>query len=161
MGRADNILKGYVAKGHPLAPWASTHPLCCAASLPCLEMSPHPTRSGNQHLHHKSSDYRDQVRCKLVAYQRHIQLGCIVQGLLQYLSLYFRQSVWAAFKSWMRTMKTAQPPSEAVVAQALRVRKLGTLPISTGMDIAYELFNSSTACSSKGLSNSPLSAVSQ
>lgn len=83
-------------------------------------MSPRSTRSGNQHLHRQSSDYRDQVRRKLAAYQRHIQLGCIAQGLLQYLALYFRQSVWTAFKSWLRTMKTAQPPSEAVVAQALR-----------------------------------------
>ncbi len=85
-----------------------------------LVMSPRPNRSGNQYLHRKSADYRDRVRRKLAAYHRHVQLGCIAQGLLQYLALHFRQSVWSHFKSWLRTMKPAQPPSEAVVAQALR-----------------------------------------
>lgn len=85
-----------------------------------MMMTPRSTRSGNQYLHRKSADYRDQVRRKLGAYHRYVQLGCIAQGLLQYLALYFRPSVWAHFRSWLRTMKPAQPPSEAVVAQALR-----------------------------------------
>ncbi len=89
-----------------------------------MTMTPIPRRSGNQYLHHKSKPYHDHVRRKLAAYHRHVQLGCIAQGLLQYLALYFRRDVWVHFRSWLRTMNPAQPPSEAVVAQALR----NTLP---------------------------------
>lgn len=89
-----------------------------------MTMTPISHRSGNQYLHRKSKHYRDHVRRKLAAYHRYVQLGCIAQGLLQYLALYFRRDVWAYFRSWLRTMKPAQPPSEAVVARALR----NTLP---------------------------------
>jgi hypothetical protein len=83
-------------------------------------MTPRSPRSGNQYLHRTSDDYRRQVRRKLHAYPRYVQLGCIAQGRLQYLALYFRTELWAHFRSWPRTIKPAQPPSEAVVVQALR-----------------------------------------
>ena len=85
-----------------------------------MDMQPIPRRSGNQYLHKQSRDYRRLVRRKMDAYHRYVQLGCIAQGLLQHLSLNFRTRVWRHFKSWMRTMKPSKPPSEAVVAQALR-----------------------------------------
>lgn len=84
------------------------------------DMQPISRRSGNQYLHMKTHDYRRLVRRKMDAYHRYVQLGCIAQGLLLHLSLHFRTRVWRHFKSWMRTMKPSQPPSEAVVAQALR-----------------------------------------
>ena len=77
-------------------------------------------RSGNQHLHMKSEEYRKHVRRKIDAYHRYVQLACIAQGLQQHLAVNFRTNVWSHFKSWMRTMKPGLPPSEAVVAQALR-----------------------------------------
>lgn len=77
-------------------------------------------RSGNQHLHMKSEEYRRHVRRKIDAYHRYVQLGCIAQGLQQHLAVNFRTNVWDHFRSWMRTMKPGLPPSEAVVAQALR-----------------------------------------
>ena len=83
-------------------------------------MTPLSRRSGNQYLHHQSSAYRRQVRRKLEAYPRYVQLGCIAQGLLQDLALSFRTEVWDSFRSWLRTMNPAQPPSAAVVAYALR-----------------------------------------
>jgi hypothetical protein len=83
-------------------------------------MTPLSRRSGNQYLHRQSHDYRQQVRRKLEAYHRYVQLGCIAQGLLQYLALSFRAEVWGSFRSWLRTMNPTQPPSEAVVAHALR-----------------------------------------
>ena len=89
-----------------------------------MAMTPRPRRSGNPYLHRKPADYRRQVERKLAADHRYVQLGCIAQGLLQYLALSFRVQVWTHFRSWLRTMKPAQPPSEAVVAQALR----NTLP---------------------------------
>jgi DDE superfamily endonuclease len=89
-----------------------------------LTMTPLRRVSGNQHLHRKTEQYRQQVRRKLHAYHAHIQLGCIAQGLLQYLALYFSTTVWQTFRSWLRTMKLDLPPSELVVAHALR----STLP---------------------------------
>jgi DDE superfamily endonuclease len=85
-----------------------------------LAMTPLRRVSGNQHLHRKTEKYRQQVRRKLHAYHAHIQLGCIAQGLLQYLALHFSTLVWQTFRSWLRTMKLDLPPSELVVAYALR-----------------------------------------
>jgi hypothetical protein len=97
-----------------------------------LMMTPISRRSGNQYLHMKTERYRSMVRRKMLAYHRYVQLGCVAQGLLQHLALNFRTDVWSRFRSWMRTMKTAQPPSEAVVAQALRNALAEFLPGGSG-----------------------------
>ncbi len=89
-----------------------------------MAMTPRRRGAGDQYLHHTSDDYRRLVRRKMDAYHRSIQLGCIAQGLLQHLALNRRKEVWSHFRSWLRTMNPAAPPSEAVVAQALR----STLP---------------------------------
>jgi hypothetical protein len=83
-------------------------------------MTPIRRPSGNQHLHRKPDDYRNAVRRKLDAYHRYVQLGLIAQGLLQHLALNFQDDIWRAFRSWLRTMRPDLPPSEAVVAEALR-----------------------------------------
>jgi hypothetical protein len=83
-------------------------------------MTPIRRGSGNQHLHRKSDDYRRQVRRKLAAYERHIQIGLIAQGLLQYLAIKFRCSVWQNLCSYVRTMNTRVGPSEWIVTMALR-----------------------------------------
>jgi hypothetical protein len=85
-----------------------------------MHMTPIRRRSGNQHLHRKSDKYREMVRNKVAAYHRYVQLGCIAQGLLQYLSVKFGNRVWQHFNSWMRTMNPERSPSEMVVGQALR-----------------------------------------
>jgi hypothetical protein len=85
-----------------------------------MDMIPRRRGAGNQYLHRTSDDYRRLVRRKIDAYHRAIQLGCIAQGLLQHLALNRRRDVWSHFRSWMRTMNPAAPPSEAVVAEALR-----------------------------------------
>ena len=89
-----------------------------------MDMTPRRRGAGDQHLHRASDDYRRLVRRKIDAYHRCIQLGCITQGLLQHLAVNQRKDVWRHFRSWMRTMNPAAPPSEAVVAEALR----GALP---------------------------------
>jgi hypothetical protein len=89
-----------------------------------MAMTPRKRGGGDQYLHRTSEDYRRLVRRKMDAYHRMIQLGCVAQGLLQHLALNRRRQVWKSFRSWMRTMNRAAPPSEAVVAEALR----GTLP---------------------------------
>jgi hypothetical protein len=83
-------------------------------------MTPRPHASGNQYLHRKSQAYRDAVRRKIAAYHRHIQLGLISQGLLQVLSTLQPKLVWESFGSWIRTIRPGLPPSEQVVAIALR-----------------------------------------
>jgi DDE superfamily endonuclease len=76
--------------------------------------------SGTQHLHHKTDQYRDAVRRKLGAYHRHIQIGLIAQGTVQYLAVSYPRLVWASFGSWLRTIRPGIPPSEFVTAAALR-----------------------------------------
>jgi len=77
-------------------------------------------KSGNQHLHRKSSRYREEVRRKMRAYHAHIMAGIIAQGMLQCLSLRRADSVWKSFGSWIRTIRPGVLPSEHVVAVAMR-----------------------------------------
>ena len=79
------------------------------------DMKPLRRNSGNQHLHRTSLEYR-----KLHAYHVFIQAGVVCQGLLQYLAVAFPQLVWTSFGSWLRTIRPGIPPSELVVATALR-----------------------------------------
>ena len=76
--------------------------------------------SPGQYLHRETEKYRQDVRRKFAAYHRHIQVGLIAQGLLQYLSSAFPALVWKNFGSWLRTIRPGIPPSETVAAQALR-----------------------------------------
>lgn len=80
--------------------------------------------SRTQYLHRKSDDYRAAVRRKLAAYHRHIQVGLISQGILQYLAVKHSRQVWASFGSWLRTVRPGIPASELVTAAAMR----NTLP---------------------------------
>jgi hypothetical protein len=77
-------------------------------------------RNGNQYLHRKSADYRNHVKRKINAYHVFIQAGIIAQGLLQYLAVAAPKLVWDQFGSWLRTIRPGIPPSEFVVANALR-----------------------------------------
>ncbi|MCP4614455.1 MAG: transposase [Planctomycetes bacterium] len=83
-------------------------------------MKPIKGNSGDQNLEKESLEYWREVIRKLTAYERYIQLGCIAQGLLQYLAMTRGAVVWNHFKSWLKTMNLNQPPSELVVAHALR-----------------------------------------
>jgi hypothetical protein len=84
------------------------------------DMTPIRRGSGKQHVHRKSEIYRQHIRRKLAAYERHIQLGLIAQGLMQYLALLFRRVTWFNFHTYIRTAAPQKPPSEWVVAHALR-----------------------------------------
>jgi hypothetical protein len=75
-----------------------------------MAMTPIRRVTGNQYMHHKSELYRLRVRRKLAAYHRYVQLGCIAQGLLQYLALSCPSTVWQLFRSWLRTMHRDRPP---------------------------------------------------
>ena len=84
------------------------------------DMIPLLYRNGNQYLHRKSADYRSHVKRKIHAYHAFIQAGVISQGLLQYLAAVAPKLVWDSFGSWLRTIRPGIPPSEFVVANALR-----------------------------------------
>jgi hypothetical protein len=84
------------------------------------DMAPLRRGDGDQYLHRKTELYRAQVRRKVAAYERYIQVGLMVQGLLQYLAVFHHRDVWRFFGSWLRTTNHNAPPSELVVAQALR-----------------------------------------
>ena len=49
-----------------------------------------------------------------------IQAGVVAQGLLQCLAVVAPKLVWDSFGSWLRTIRPGIPPSEVVVANALR-----------------------------------------
>ncbi len=82
-------------------------------------MKPRRRGQGDQYLHRESQAYRDPVRRKMNAFPLHVQLGCVAQGLLQYLALNHTAQVWRQFRSWLRTMNPALPPSKLLVACAL------------------------------------------
>jgi DDE superfamily endonuclease len=97
-------------------------------------MKPLRPRNGNQHLHRASLDYRNAIQRKIHAYHVFMQAGVICQGLLQYLAVAFPQVVWNCFGSWLRTIRPGIPPSELVVAQALRRSLPEFLLTTTGSD---------------------------
>ncbi len=84
------------------------------------KMTPLRRRQGNQYLHRETLDYRLLIQRKLNAYHLFIQAGIVAQGLLQYLAASCPQLVWRCFGSWLRTIRSGIPPSEFVVATALR-----------------------------------------
>jgi hypothetical protein len=85
-----------------------------------MDMNPIRRGSGNQYLHRKTALYRQHVHRKIRAYHVYIQLACITQGILLNLAVNHGPLVWDRFRSWLRTMNPLQPPSELVVAHALR-----------------------------------------
>jgi len=84
------------------------------------KMIPRPHFSGNQSLLFQPAKYRQAILRKVNAYHRHIQVGLIAQGLLQYLASVVPNLIWNSFGSWIRTIRPNLPPSEMVTAIALR-----------------------------------------
>lgn len=85
-----------------------------------MPMRPIKRGQGDQFLHRQSEKYRGDVRRKLAAYHRHIQIGLVAQGILQCLAALQPRLVWTHFASWLRTKSSPDCPSEFVVATALR-----------------------------------------
>jgi hypothetical protein len=84
------------------------------------EMEPIRRGQGDQYLHRTSQSYRNAVVRKVNAYHRHVQLGCVAQGLLQHLAINHSELVWDHLHEWFRTMNRTLPPSELLTAYALR-----------------------------------------
>lgn len=86
------------------------------------DMKPLRRRNKNQYMHRESLAYRNAVKRKLHAYHVFMAAGVVAQGLLQYLAVVCPEQVWRSFGSWLRTIRPGIPPSELVVANALRNR---------------------------------------
>lgn len=99
-------------------------------------MTPRQRGDGTQYLHRTTDAYRTAVRRKLRAYEVHLQLGLIAQGLLQCLAVIAPQLVWGNFHGWMRTKNTMKHPTEAVVGAALR----HTLPEFLTSSVDHSIF---------------------
>jgi len=84
------------------------------------DMKPLARRNGDQYLHRESHEYRNAVKRKIHAYHVFMNAGIVCQGLLHYLAAVFPSQVWSSFGSWLRTIRPGIPPSELVVANALR-----------------------------------------
>jgi hypothetical protein len=82
-------------------------------------MSPRKRGASDQLLQSASEELKNGVLRKLHAYHLFIQLGFISQGLLQYLSMSYYQSVWVNFGTWLRTIRPNTLPSEKVVSLAM------------------------------------------
>jgi hypothetical protein len=76
--------------------------------------------SGDQFIHKKSQQYREQIKRKLRAYHTFIQTALIAQGIMQIISMSMPELVWKCFGSWLRTIRPNTLPSEHVVMTALR-----------------------------------------
>jgi len=76
--------------------------------------------------------YRAAGATQARSYHRHIQIGLIVQGLLQCLVHPTIRAVWSSFGSWLRTIGPAFAPSEPsppqrCAAHSLRISHAATL----------------------------------
>jgi hypothetical protein len=72
------------------------------------------------HLHCKSAEYHSHFKREIRVHHAFIHAGVVAQGLLQYLPVVAPKLVWGSFGSWLRTIRPGIPPSEFVVANALR-----------------------------------------
>ncbi len=106
-----------------------------------MDMKPLRRKNGNQYLHRESDEYRKNVKRKIKAYNVFVQAGFIAQGLLQYLASAHPKLVWKSFNSWIRTIRPGIPPSELVVAIALRHRLPEFLLVCTENNILVKFIS--------------------
>ncbi len=74
----------------------------------------------DQYLHKATTKYKEKVLNKVQTYHVHVQLGCIAQGLVQYLALAHSVQIWKLFGSWLRTIRNEIIPTENIVRMALQ-----------------------------------------
>ena len=75
---------------------------------------------GDRYIHRESPEIKNKIKVKMLAYHLHIQMALISQGLSQYLSTKFNNTVWSNFGSWLRTVRPGAPASVQVTQESLR-----------------------------------------
>jgi hypothetical protein len=83
-------------------------------------MSSRKRGSGDQNLQFAPKRVKEKIANKVRAYHLFILLGFIAQGLMQHLSIHYRDIVWKNFGTWLRTVRVGTLPSEMVVASAMK-----------------------------------------
>jgi hypothetical protein len=96
---------------------------------------------GNQYLPRKSDAYRNTVRRKFFAYDRHIQLGLIAQGIPSILSAIQPKLIWQSFGSWIRIIQPGLAASQ-LLAVALRQTLLEFLAAEPNSSILVKFIRS-------------------
>lgn len=94
---------------------------------------------GDKFLNKMQDDYRKKFMRKIHAYNLHVQVGLIAQGLLQYLAVTFPTEIWNSFGSWLRTIRPGVPPTEKVVSMALKHTYMEFL-LSKKIDLSFAKF---------------------
>lgn len=75
---------------------------------------------GTQHLHRATPEYRAQVKRKVEAYERFVNLAGITLGILQLVALTCTETIWAQLPLWFRTLRKEAGPSEDIVRATLQ-----------------------------------------
>jgi hypothetical protein len=75
--------------------------------------------SGSQDIRRSDEKYKEKISQKMNSYMLYVQLGLIAQGLLKYLSIKHKDTIWKLYDSWMRTMNKKNCPSENIVMHVL------------------------------------------
>lgn len=83
-------------------------------------MTTAPTWPTNLNLSDYPQQAQVQIRAKVEAFERFVNLNAIALGLLQVLALELPQLVWANFPRWFRTLPKHGYPSERIVLMALQ-----------------------------------------
>lgn len=76
--------------------------------------------SGNMFLHRASDKYKKNIRRKIEAFERFVNIGAIATGILQLLALKFSNYIFSIYPIWLRTMPKSGYPSELVVKTTLQ-----------------------------------------
>lgn len=83
------------------------------------QMAPTKRYKKERILQFAPKEFKAKVIRKQRAYHLFMQLGCIAQGLMQYLAIHHTQAVWSHFGTWLRTIRNTVVPSEKVVSLAM------------------------------------------
>jgi hypothetical protein len=84
------------------------------------DMVPLRYHNGNQYLHRKSADYRSRVNAKCALIMPSSGPELLPRDCSSFLPSLHPSLFWDSFGSWLRTIRPGIPPSEFVVANALR-----------------------------------------
>ncbi len=94
-----------------------------------------------------SEDFQAQVKVKIEAFERFVNLNAISIGLLQVLSLEMSTTVWQNFPGWFRTVPNHGYPSEQIVRLSIQNQEYENLSRSRPHLLLIKLLTSKLECS--------------
>jgi hypothetical protein len=94
-----------------------------------------------------SEDFQVQVKAKVEAFERFVNLNAISIGLLQVLALELPTTVWQNFSGWFRTCPQHGYPSEQIVRRSIQNQEYENLSRSRPHLLLIKLLASKSECS--------------